>query len=70
MTDKPLLISVKTAAKKLDCSKSRIYGMIECGKFEVVQEKCGIKGMWIVYASLERYIDGNKTTKGGDAMDR
>lgn len=62
MTDKPLLVSIKTAAEKMDCSKSKIRTMIRAGCFEIVQERRGVKGLRIVYASIESYINGNKGT--------
>lgn len=63
MTDKPLLVSIKTAAEKLDCSKSKVRTMIRAGLFEIVQERRGVKGLRIVYSSIEAYVDGNKATR-------
>lgn len=63
MTDKPLLVSVKRAADKLDCSQSKVYMMINAGVLEIVQERRGVKGLRIVYASLEAYVDGKKATR-------
>lgn len=63
MNDKPLLVSVKTAANKLECSKSKVYTMINAGILEIVQERRGVKGLRIVYASLEIYVDGRKSVR-------
>lgn len=63
MTDKPLLVSIKTAAEKLDCKKSKVYAMINAGVLEIVQERRGVKGLRIVYSSLVAYVDGHKTTR-------
>ena len=63
MTDKPLLVSIKTAAEKLDCSKSKVRTMIRAGVFEIVQGNRGVKGLRIVYSSIEAYVDSNKSTR-------
>lgn len=54
MTDKPLLVSIKTAAEKLDCSMRQVYDLLKEGELKGERGTFGIK---ILGESLSQYVE-------------